>query len=525
MDFGLLFQSFGNILFSPSVLLVVFIGVAGGITIGALPGLTATMGVALLVPFTFGRPPTESLAMLLGIYCGGMYGGSISAILIRTPGTPAAAATVLEGYPLGQKGEAGRALSMALFASFCGGMIGALIMTFLSPLISGVALQFGPVEYFALAIFGLSVIISISGESLVKGVMAGVFGLLLATVGFDPISGFPRFTLGRVELLEGPPFIPTLIGLFAVSEIFNSIEKMGVIKPLKASIDRYLPSWADIKASARNILKSSLIGTFIGAIPGAGGDIAAFVSYGEAKRSSKHPHKFGTGVIEGVAATEAANNACSGGAMIPLLSLGVPGDAVTAVLLGAFIVQGMQPGPLLYIEHLDVVYNIFASIIVANIVMLILGIIGIRFFARAILVKREILNPVIFVLSLVGSFAMRQNIFDVWLTLAFGVIGWLMMRAKFPLSPILLALILGPMAEANLRRALTISQGSPAIIFSRPIANVLMILAILSLAVGIFNQRRIMRLMAEQAAKEASADGSSAGNAATGDSESAAADR
>lgn len=506
MDFGLLLQSFGHILLSPSVLLMVFIGVAGGITVGALPGLTATMGVALLVPFTFGRPPTESLAMLLGIYCGGMYGGSISAILIRTPGTPAAAATVLEGYPMGQKGEAGRALSMALFASFCGGMIGALIMTFLSPVVSGIALKFGPVEYFALALFGLSVIISISGESLVKGVMSGVFGLLLATVGFDPISGFPRFTLGRVELLEGPPFIPTLIGLFAVSEIFNSIEKMGVVKPVKAAIDRYLPSWADIKVSSRNILKSSLIGTFIGAIPGAGGDIAAFVSYGEAKRSSKYPHKFGTGVVEGVAAAEAANNSCSGGAMIPLLSLGVPGDAVTAVLLGAFIVQGMQPGPLLYIEHLDVVYNIFASMIVANIVMLILGIAGIRFFARVILVKRDILNPVIFVLSLVGSFAMRQNVFDVWLTLAFGVLGWLMMRAKFPLSPILLALILGPMAEANLRRALTISQGNASILVSRPIANGLMVLAAASLVVGVINQRKILRLMAEQAAKEEAAD-------------------
>ncbi|HRZ88663.1 MAG TPA: tripartite tricarboxylate transporter permease, partial [Spirochaetia bacterium] len=336
MDFGLFLTSLGNVVLHPSVLLMVFIGVAGGITIGALPGLTATMGVALLVPFTFGRPPTESLAMLLGIYCGAMYGGSISAILIRTPGTPAAAATVLEGYPMGQKGQAGRALSMALFASFCGGTIGALIMTFLSPVVSRFALEFGPVEYFALALFGLSVIISISGDSVVKGVMSGMFGLLLATIGFDPISGFPRYTFGRVELLEGPAFIPTLIGLFAVSEILNSIEKMGVLKEIKASIDRYIPSWQDIKVSLKNIVKSSLIGTAIGSIPGAGGDIAAFVSYGEAKRSSKHPHLYGTGVIEGVAATEAANNACSGGAMIPLLSLVVPGAAVTAVLLGAF---------------------------------------------------------------------------------------------------------------------------------------------------------------------------------------------
>jgi len=331
--------------------------------------------------------------------------------------------------------------------------------------------------------------------------MSGMFGLLLATIGFDPISGFPRYTFGRVELLEGPAFIPTLIGLFAVSEILNSIEKMGVLKEIKASIDRYIPSWQDIKVSLKNIVKSSLIGTAIGSIPGAGGDIAAFVSYGEAKRSSKHPHLYGTGVIEGVAATEAANNACSGGAMIPLLSLGVPGDAVTAVLLGAFVIQGLQPGPLLYREHLDVVYNVFASMLVANVAMLLVGMAGIRFFARIILVKREILNPVIFVLSLVGSFAMRQNIFDVGLTLAFGVLGWIMMRAKFPLSPILLALILGPMTEANLRRALTISQGDYSILVSRPIAIALFVLAALSLVVGILNQRKIRKLLAESVEK------------------------
>jgi putative tricarboxylic transport membrane protein len=234
------------------------------------------------------------------------------------------------------------------------------------------------------------------------------------------------------------------------------------------------------------------------------------VSYGEAKRSSKHPQDYGTGVIEGVAATESANNACSGGAMIPLLSLGVPGDAVTAVLLGAFVVQGLQPGPLLYREHIDVVYNVFASMIVANIMMLIVGIIGIKFFAKVITVKREILSPVIFLLSIVGSFAMRQNVFDIWLTLAFGVIGYVMMRYQFPLSPILLALILGPMAEANLRRALTISQGDPAILVSRPIGIGLMVLAVASLAAGVLNQRKITRMMAELAAKEAAAAEASA---------------
>ena len=502
MDYGLLFHSFGNIFLDWHVMLAVFLGVAGGIAVGALPGLTATMGVALLVPFTFGRPPIESLAMLLGIYCGGMYGGSISAILLRTPGTPAGAATVLEGYPMGQRGEAGRALAMALFASFAGGMIGALIMTFLSPFVAGVALEFSYVEYFALALFGLSVIISISGTSIIKGIMSGFFGLLLATIGMDPISGYPRFIFGQMDLMEGPAFIPTLIGLFALAEIFSNIEKMEVTERIKAKIGQFFPSWADIKISATNITKSSLIGTFVGSIPGAGGDIAAFVSYAEAKRSSKHPEKFGTGLIEGVAATESANNACSGGAMIPLLSLGVPGDAVTAVLLGAFIVQGLQPGPLLYKEHLDVVYNVFASMIVANIVMLIVGAMGIRFFARIIGIQKEILIPVIFILSLVGSYAMRQNIFDVYLTIGFGVVGYLMQRYHYPLSPILLALILGPMAEANLRRSMVVSDGDWHILFSRPIAVGLMILGAAFLAASVWNHKRIEQRLAAARLRE-----------------------
>ncbi len=495
MDFALLLHSFGNV-FAPDVMLVIAFGVAIGITIGALPGLTATMGVALLVPLTFGRPPLESLAMLLGLFCGAMYGGSISAILVRTPGTPAAAATVLEGYPLAQKGQAGRALAMALFASFCGGLSGALIMTFMSPLISTVALEFSTVEYFALAVFGLSVIVSISGNSIVKGLMAGLFGLLLSTVGADAISGFPRYIFGQMDLFEGPPFIPTLIGLFAVSEVLANVQITKQIVRVKTVVDRYFPSWADIKAAWVTIARGSVIGTFIGAIPGAGGDIAAFVSYGETKRTSKHPEKFGTGVIEGVAASECANNACSGGAMIPLLSLGVPGDAVTAVLLGAFVLQGLQPGPLLYKEHIDVVYNVFASLIVANFAMLIIGMLGIRLFAKVIMVKRAILMPAILVLSIVGSYAMRGDTFDVYVMLTFGVVGYFMQKHGFPLSPILLALILGPMAEANLRRSLVISGGDFSIIFSRPIAVGLLILAVLSLIASVYNHRKIQKRLA-----------------------------
>jgi len=483
--------------FTPSILFMICIGTTAGIVIGALPGLTATMGVALLVPLTFGRPPLESLSMLMGIYCGAMYGGAISAILIRTPGTPAAAATVMEGYPMAKRGEAGRAMAMALFASFFGGIVGALIMTFASPFISNVALEFGPVEYFGLAIFGLSVIISISGRSMIKGMMSAFFGLLISAIGFDPISGFPRFTFGMVEMMEGPPFIPTLIGLFAVSEVFSEVQKTGVVQQVKAKLDQYLPSWKDIKYCFRELCRSSIIGTVIGAIPGAGGDIAAFISYGEAKRASKNPERYGHGEIEGLAASECANNSCSGGAMIPLLSLGVPGDAVTAVLLGAFVIQGLQPGPMLYKEHIDIVYQIFASMMLAQFAMQFIGMAGIQLFARVIMVDRAILTPSIFVLSMVGAFAMRSNIFDVYTTLAFGILGYVMTRYDYPLSPILLALILGPMAEANLRRAMVISAGDPSILVSRPIAVGLMALAVISLVLSIRGHRKVEARMAE----------------------------
>ena len=498
MEFNweLMFSSYTAV-FTPSILFMICVGTTAGIVIGALPGLTATMGVALLVPLTFGRPPLESLSMLMGIYCGAMYGGAISAILIRTPGTPAAAATVLEGYPMAKRGEAGRAMAMALFASFFGGVVGALIMTFASPFISSVALEFGPVEYFGLAIFGLSVIISISGRSLIKGMMSAFFGLLIASIGFDPISGFPRFTFGMVEMMEGPPFIPTLIGLFAVSEVFNEVQKSGVVQQVKAKLDQYLPSWSDIKYCFKELCRSSIIGTVIGAIPGAGGDIAAFISYGEAKRASKNPERYGKGEIEGLAASECANNSCSGGAMIPLLSLGVPGDAVTAVLLGAFVIQGLQPGPMLYREHIDIVYQIFASMMLAQFAMQFIGMAGIQLFARVIMVDRAILTPSIFVLSMVGAFAMRSNVFDVYTTLAFGILGYVMMRYDYPLSPILLALILGPMAEANLRRAMVISGGDPTILVSRPIAVGLMALAVLSLVLSIRGHRKVEVRMQE----------------------------
>ena len=509
MNWSLLASSYGAVFGNVQVLLMTFLGALGGVLLGAIPGMTATMGVALLIPFSFGMDLIPSIGLLLGIYCGGMYGGSISAILIHAPGTPAAAATLLDGYPMCQKGQAGKALSVAMFASFVGGVIGALIMTFLSPIIADMAMNFGPGEMFMLAVFGLSVIVAISGKSIAKGLVSAFFGMLLCTVGLDPTNGIPRFiTYKQTGLLEGFQFIPTLIGLFAVAEVIAGVERIinGEEKQEHSDekITNVLPDWQTIKTIWPNILSGGLIGTFIGAIPGAGGDIAVFVSYGFNKSLSKHPELWGTGIPNGVASTESANNGCSGGAMIPLLSLGVPGDSVTAILLGAFIMKGIQPGPMMYISELPTVYKVFAALMLANLAMLVVGCLGVRFFAKIVSVEKKMLYPIILVISLLGAFSINKNVFDVGVCVVFGVIGWLMNKYEFPLSPILLALILGPMCEKNFVRYMNIQRGNFFAIFTSPIAMVFLIVAVGTILFSIYNQSKInKREAAHKAAMKA----------------------
>lgn len=503
MDFNLLFHAFGTVMLNPTNFFFVFIGITSGIIVGALPGLTATMGCALLIPFTFGLPPIQGLLMLMGIFCGGIYGGSISGILIRTPGTPSAAATLLDGYPLCQKGLAGKAIGISTVASFVGGTTGALIMTFLSPQIAKIGLKFGPPEFFALAIFGLGMIITISGRSLLKGIIAALFGLLITVIGFDPLSGVPRFTFGSQNLLGGVTFIPALIGLFGYAQVFRNIEKITILPPVNSKVENILPKISEILATFKTMIKSAVMGTFIGSIPGTGCDVAAFVTYGEAKRSSKHPEKFGTGILEGVAAPEAGNNAATGGAMIPMLTLGVPGDAVTAVLLGALTIHGLQPGPMLFKDHLDIIYPIFAGMIMAQFILLIVGLSGAKVFAKLINIDRRILTPVIFFLCVVGSYSMRFSFFDVSLSLVIGVIAYFMEYYDYPVSPILLALILGPMAEQNLRRSLIISHGDLTVFFQRPISAGFIILA---LVVIISSYYRIKKGKIREAQAVANAD-------------------
>ena len=466
MNWSLLFQSYGAVFTNMQVLLMTLIGAMGGVLLGAIPGMTATMGVALLIPFSYGMDLIPSIGLLLGIYCGGMYGGSISAILIHAPGTPSAAATLIDGYPMTKNGQAGKALSVAMFSSFCGGIIGALIMTFLSPLVAKVAMKFTSAEMLMLA--------------------------------FYPTYSVKRYALGMKPLLSGFSFIPTLIGLFAIAEVIAGVERIinGEETQAKNSekITNVLPDRKTIRQIWPNILSGGIIGTFIGAIPGAGGDIAVFVSYGFNKSFSKHPERWGTGIPNGVAATESANNGCSGGAMIPLLSLGVPGDAVTAVLLGAFIMKGIQPGPMMYVDELPTVYRVFAALMLANLAMLVVGCLGVRLFAKIVTVEKKMLYPIILIVSLLGAFSINKNAFDVGVCVLFGVIGWLMNKYEFPLSPILLALILGPMCEQNFVRFVDLNQGNFWEILHHPIAIAFFVVSVGTIIFSIFNQRKINKL-------------------------------
>ncbi len=467
--------------FSPGVLPVLIFGVSGGIILGALPGLTATMGVAILLPFTFGMDPTAALVMLIGVYIGGIYGGSIAAILLKTPGTPASAATVLDGHTLAVKGEAARALSISAVASFIGGLISTIILIAIAPMLAKFALRFNAPEYFALALFGLTIIASVASQNILKGLLAGGIGLLISTVGLDPISSVPRFTFDIMDLYSGINVIPVLIGLFAISEALNQLEKLHHKKAASAvKFDHRLLSKKDLKDLTPTAVKSALLGTSIGSVPGAGADISAFVCYNEARRSAKNPDEFGKGSVRGLAAAEAGNNGVTGGSLVPLLTLGVPGDAVAAVLLGALIVQGLTPGPLLFSQNPDIVYGVFSSMLVANIVMLLIGLLGIRFFCRIIEVPKILMIPIIIFLSIVGAYAINNSMFDVGIAIGFGLLGFVLGKLDIPSSPILLAIILGPMAETNLRKSLLMYEGSWSFLYERPIALTFIILAVLS---------------------------------------------
>ena len=459
-----------------------FIGVAGGIIVGALPGLTGSVGIILLLPFVYYLDASTAMVMLCGMFCGAIYGGSISAILISTPGTPSAAATVLDGYPLAQKGEAGKAIGVATIASTVGGIISTFCLMFIAPQLARFALKFGPEEYFALTVFGLTVIASVAGKSLIKGLISGFFGLLIATIGLDPVTGYARFSFNIPNLMTGFPLLPVLIGLFAISQIFIQLETVGKkLHVYDQNIKNILPTFKELKQLAWVIIPSSFLGTFIGVIPGTGGAIASFLAYNEAKRWSKDPESFGTGNLSGIAAPEAANNGTTGGAMVPLLTLGIPGDVVTAVMLGALLLIGLRPGPLLFKERPEVVSAIFAGLLLANVLILLLGIVSVRLFPKVLKVPEQILFPIIMALCFLGSFSLNNSVYDMFIALIFGVIGYIMKKNGFPAAPVVLGVILGPIAEDVLARALLISHGDWTVLFKSPIAIFFYAISIISL--------------------------------------------
>lgn len=414
------------------VLLVIIIGLLIGISIGSLPGLTSTMGVALILPVTFGMEAVSGILLLVGVYFGSVYGGSLTAILINTPGTPASAATALDGFALAKRGLANKALTVSTIASTIGGLLSVIVLILVAPQLANFALKFSAPESFALALFGLSIVSSISGKSMSKGLIAGLIGLLIATIGLDPIGGFPRFTFDSMDLMTGVNFIPVMIGLFAASEAFHSMENLFSSRQVAMKVEKIKLKWQEFKMLIGTMLRSSGIGTFIGMIPGAGADISAFVAYNEAKRFSKNKEEFGKGALKGVAAPEAANNSVTGGAMIPLLTLGIPGDAVTAVLLGALMVQGLQPGPMLFETNGPIVYTLFVGMLLANVFMLFIGLAGIRLFTKVLLIPKAVLIPMIIVLCVVGSYSLGNNYFDVVVMFVAGVIGYFLKKFEFP---------------------------------------------------------------------------------------------
>lgn len=480
--FGSLLGGFGSVFGSPMLIAAVVAAVIAGMVVGALPGLTATMAMALFLPFTFLLEPDIGLSVLMGIFAGGIAGGSIPAILLNVPGTPASAATALDGYAMTKRGRAREALSMAMFASAVGGVVSALLLSVLAPLIARLALNFQAPEFFVLAIYGLTIIAAVAGKSLLKGYVSGLFGLIVGLVGLDPISGQLRLTFGETELNGGISLIPVLIGVFGITQALVLIRQSasaGAVPNMSG------PLWltkTDLKNSGTTIARGSLIGTAIGVIPGTGTDIGAFLSYSEAKRRPKGRIPFGKGNPQGVAASESANNAVVGGAMVPMMTLGIPGEAGTAVLLGGLLIHGLTPGPQLFTgEQSSLVYTIFATFIIANILILVVGLVAARVFSYVVRIPTHVIVPVIITLCLIGAYAINNRFSDVLIAVVFGVLGYFMVTHDFPVSPVILGMILGPMAEVNFRRAMTITGGDWTVFFTRPASILFWLLIIVSL--------------------------------------------
>lgn len=474
---------------SPGNLMLMLGGTVAGLIAGALPGLTATMAVALIIPFTFVMPPLSGLVPMGAIYMSAIYGGSFSAILINTPGTPSSIGTCFDGYPMAKAGRGQEAIVVATVASVIGGLFGIAVLAFLAPPLARIALRFGPPEYFWVGVFGLSIIASLVSKSILKGLIAGAVGLLISMVGISPVGGNVRFTFGEPALQGGIELVCALIGLFCIPEVLSlvlqgtqSYEAVRLVKQ-KGVI---MSTVRKVLGQPGNLLRSSIIGTIVGIIPGAGGNIANLIAYNEAVRASKYPEKFGTGIIDGVIATETANNATVGGGLVPLLTLGVPGTPVDAVIYGGLLLQGLRPGPDLFTMHADITYGFIFSLFVATLMMLVVGLaVGTALHRLVSRLPLRFLVPSIVFLSIIGSYAIRNNMTDVWIMLGCGIIGYTLKELDFHPAPIVLGLILGPIVEEGLVQSLLISRAWPRpwlIFFKSPISIILIFLTLISFA-------------------------------------------
>jgi putative tricarboxylic transport membrane protein len=481
-----------SVALTPTNLFYCLLGVAGGTLIGVLPGIGPVTTVAILLPLTFGMNATSALIMLAGIYYGSQYGGSTTAILINTPGETSSVMTCLDGYRMARQGRAGPALGMAAIGSFVAGTASVILLMLLARPLVKVALGFGPAEYFALMLLALCTLGGIVGESVAKGLLMAAFGLLLGTIGSDPMTGSPRFTFEIPSLLDGLDFLPVTLGLFAVAEVLTTAEGSLRQQIYDRPITGIWPTRADWRACRFTLPRATLIGFIVGVLPGAGATLASILAYMAEKRVSRHPERFGTGVIEGVAAPETANNAASGGAMVPLLTLGVPGSGTTAVLLGALMLYGLRPGPLLFEKNPDLVWGLIASMYIGNVLLLVLNLPLIGMWVRLARVPPRVLLPLILIFCFTGTYAVSNNVFDLYVLATFGVVGWALQRHGFPVAPVVLGLILGPMLETHFRRALILSRGDWWFFLDRPIAVALVgaVVLYLALPVGAWAWRR-----------------------------------
>lgn len=483
---------------TPFNLLWCFIGVFLGTVIGVLPGLGPAATIAMLLPLTFKMEPTSAVIMLAGIYYGAKYGGSTTSILLNVPGESASVVTCLDGYQMARRGRAGPALGIAAISSFVAGTVGVVLLMLVAPPLAKLTLSFSSPEYFSLMCFGLAMVVLLAGRSLLKALLAMLVGLWIAGIGIDLFTDESRFTFGQTHLLDGIDFVVVAIGVFALGEVLANMEKREAASmlPVPKGLRNLLPTMQDLKDCRFAFLNGSLIGFVIGVLPGAGSTIASFISYGVEKAVSRRPEQFGTGVPEGVAAPEGANNSETGGALVPLLTLGIPGSATTAILLAAFILWGLRPGPLMIEDNPTLFWGLVASMYIGNVMLLVLNLPLVPVFAQILRVPAYILYPVIFGISLIGVYSVSGSLFDVWMLAAFGLLGYVMRKLDYPAAPLILGLVLGDLMERALRQSLMMSQGELSILVSRPISAAMLALAVLLLVTPLFRKANAWRIRA-----------------------------